>query len=247
MSLVLVAAAAQWACVDEARTETAAAHSRDSALVHDLVLAGYDSAAMFPAGRYFGGPMTDGRTVTVSAGDLAESGKSPSTAPASASSASAGAPSAESYIGPSCASPAADDQQRCLDGYLARSDMQLNQSYQALVAQLKKEAGSRAGASEPPTVQRLRTTQQHWVTYRNDECRKRTAATEGPLWAPVRARCLEEYSALREREFDDALAKRQVAADSLAKHKTVATKSAPKKAKSTKHTRRAKPKRRGWG
>jgi len=247
MSFVLVAAAAQWACVDEARTETAAAHSRDSALVHDLVLAGYDSAALFQGGRYFGGPMTGGRTVTESPGDLADAGSRPSTELRSTPSASTPAPSAESHMDPSCASPADADQQRCLDGYLARSDGRLEQSYQALVTQLKAEAGTHAGAPEPATVQRLRTTQQNWVAYRNDECRKRTAATEGPLWAPVRARCLEEYSTLREREFDDALARRKVVADSLAKRKTAVTKSTPKKAKATRHTRRTKPKRSGWG
>jgi uncharacterized protein YecT (DUF1311 family) len=238
MSLVLAASAVQWACVDEARTETASAHDRDSALVHDLVLAGYDSAAVFPAGRYFGGPMTGPGTVTESPGELADAGASSSASPSTRGSATP-APSGESYVGPSCASPAADDQQRCLEGYLARSDMRLDRSYQALVTQLKAEAGKRSDAKEPPNVLRLRTTQRNWVAYRNDECRKRTAATEGPLWAPVRARCLEEYSVLREREFEDALAKR----------KATAPKSAPAKPKATKHTRRTKPKRHrsGWG
>ena len=224
MSLVLAASAAQWACVDEARTEMASARARDSALVHDLVLAGYDSAVMLPAGRYFGAPVTGARTVTESPGEVANGGNSPS---------------ADSDIGPSCASPAADDQQRCLEGYLARSDLRLDRRYQALVTQLKSEAGTRAGAKEPATVQRLRTTQRNWIAYRNEECRKRTAASEGPLWAPVRARCLEEYSTLREREFDDALAKR----------KATATKSAPAKPKATKRTRRTTSKRhkQGWG
>jgi hypothetical protein len=45
--------------------------------------------------------------------------------------------------------------------------------------------------------------------YRDDECRKRTIEREGPLWAPVRAKCLAEYSTLRARELDDALAKRK--------------------------------------
>jgi len=71
ISLVLAASAAQWACVDEARTETAAAHARDSALVHDLVLAGYDSDAIRPSGRYFGVPTSGASTVTESSGELA--------------------------------------------------------------------------------------------------------------------------------------------------------------------------------
>ena len=116
---------------------------------------------------------------------------------------------------------------------MTRADANLNRSYQALVAQLNSERGARAGTSEPATVRRLRNTQRNWVTYRNDECRKRTAASEGPLWAPVRARCLEEYSALRQREFDDALAKRKAAAA-----KSTLTK--PKAKKQTKRTTRAK-------
>ena len=232
ISLVLAASAAQWACVDEARTETAAAHARDSALVHDLVLAGYDSDAIRPSGRYFGVPTSGASTVTESSGELADA-RSDSTAPSTAKNVSTAAPSAESDVGPSCASPAADDQQRCLEGYMTRADANLNRSYQALVAQLNSEGGARAGTSEPATVRRLRNTQRNWVTYRNDECRKRTAASEGPLWAPVRARCLEEYSALRQREFDDALAKRKAAAA-----KSTPTK--PKAKKQTKRTTRAK-------
>lgn len=263
-SLVLAASAAQWACVDEARTETAAAHARDSALVHDLVLAGYDSSVVLPAGRYFGSPMTGAGTVTESSGELAEPApRSPATgtparnastptrrdsAPAPGDSA---APSAEGYIGPSCASPAADDQQRCLLGYLARSDAQLNQSYQALITQLKAESRTRSGASEPPVVQRLRTTQRNWVAYRDDECRKRTSASEGPLWAPVRARCLAEYSVLRQREFDEALAKRKAtgasSTASSAKRTASSAKSTPAKTKAKKRTSRSKPKRRSWG
>jgi uncharacterized protein YecT (DUF1311 family) len=246
MSLVLVASATQWACVDEARTEAAAANARDSALVHDLVLAGYDSAATKATGRYFG-PTTTGATVTESPGALADAPVgAPATssatrvdpAPTSSSAASTPTSSADSAVGPSCASPTAEDQQRCLRSYLARSDAQLNQSYQALITVLKAEAGTRGNAPEPATVRRLRNTQRNWVTYRDDECRKRTASSEGPLWAPVRAKCLGEYSALRQREFDEALAKRKV---------TVA-KSAPAKPKATKRTKRkARSKRLSWG
>jgi uncharacterized protein YecT (DUF1311 family) len=170
--------------------------------------------------------------VTESSGELADA-RSDSTAPSTMKNVSTAAPSAESDVGPSCASPAADDQQRCLEGYMTRADANLNRSYQALVAQLNSERGARAGTSEPATVRRLRNTQRNWVTYRNDECRKRTAASEGPLWAPVRARCLEEYSALRQREFDDALAKRKAAA-------AKSTPAKPKAKKQTKRTTRAK-------
>jgi uncharacterized protein YecT (DUF1311 family) len=237
MSLVLAASAVQLACVDEVRNERTASHDRDSALAHDLVLAGYDSAVIFPAGRYFGGPMT-GATVTESPGDLAD-GASASTSTSTSTPADTPAPSAERKGGPPCSSPAAADQQRCLEGYLARSDVQLNRSYQALITQLRAEAGKRPGANDPPTVKRLRATQRNWIAYRNDECRKRAEARDGTIWAPDRARCFEEYTVLREREFDDALAKR----------KPVVAKPTPAKPKVTKPTKRTKAKRykSGWG
>jgi hypothetical protein len=65
-----------------------------------------------------------------------------------------------------------------------------------------------ASAPEPESVQRLRAAQRSWLVFRDDECRKRTHAREGPLWAPVRAQCLAEYSARRAQELQDALAKR---------------------------------------
>ena len=58
-------------------------------------------------------------------------------------------------------------------------------------------------------MQRLRAAQRSWLVYRDEECRKRTRAEEGPLWAPVRAKCLAEYSELRTRELNDALASRK--------------------------------------
>lgn len=238
VSLVLAASVAQWACVDEARTETAAARARDSALVHDLVLAGYDSAAVRPTGRYFGSPAMGGSTVTESPGELADAATSGTPTSMATNVTSAAGPSAESYGGPSCASPTAADQQRCLAGYLARSDAQLDRSYQALIAQLKAEAGTHSGTAEPPTVQRLRTIQRNWVTYRDDECRTRTAASEGPLWAPVRAKCLGEYSTLREREIDDALAQRKAAAAKSAPAKPRVTKQTRRTTKAKRHSRR---------
>jgi uncharacterized protein YecT (DUF1311 family) len=239
ISLLLAASALQWACVDEARTEAAAAHARDSALTHDLVVAGFDSAAILPAGRDIA-PGTSARIVTVSPGDLAtnDAGYGPAGPATSARNASVpSAPSAEAFIGPSCASPAEDDQRRCLRGYLERSDVQLDHRYQALITQLKAEAGTHFRGIEPPVVKRLRATQRNWLAYRDDECRKRTAASEGPLWAPVRAKCLAEYSTLREKEFDDALSQRKSTMKSTPPAKRKATKQA-KRSKSRRHGRR---------
>lgn len=237
VSLVLAAATLQWACgVDYARSEAAAARTRDSALTHDLVLAGYDSAVVAPrrdsSARI---STTSARTVTTSGGDLATTDSAFAPRNAALNASAAPAPSAEGYVGASCASPAADDQRRCLTGYLASSDAQLDRSYQALITRLKEESGARAGASDPPVVRRLRATQRNWLTYRDEECRQRLAASEGSLWAPARAKCLAGYSALREKELNDALARR----------KPTVKAAAPAKTKVTKQSKRSKARRRG--
>ena len=233
------------ACDDGTRAETAASTARDSALAHDLQLAGDDSARAAGRDARLPGsvpPMversesqpaasssTPARTVAVSSGALGEAGGATARNVSSAS-----VPSAEGYIGPSCASPALEDQRRCLLGYLERSDAQLDRNYQSLINRLKSEAGTRPGAPEPPAVQRLRTAQRSWLVYRDDECRKRTVEQEGPLWAPVRAKCLAEYSALRSRELEDALAKR----------KAVTTRSTPVKAKQANRSKSSRSSRR---
>jgi uncharacterized protein YecT (DUF1311 family) len=202
-------------CEERARTKTAAARPPDSSLARDLEIAGgKDTAARASDGR-------DTRAVTQPPGMLDSSRSSSEPAlddgPARtvsdvAPSPTSSTPSAEGYIGPSCASPARDDQQRCLMGYLARSDAHLDRSYQALISSLKSEAATARNAPEPPSVLRLRAAQRSWLVYRDEECRKRTRPREGPLWAPIRAECLAEYSALRARELEDALAKRKASA-----------------------------------
>lgn len=115
--------------------------------------------------------------------------------------------SAESYAGPSCASPALADQRRCLLSYLARSDVTLDRNYQALIAKLKRNAGTRAGEREPESVERLRVAQRAWLVYRDNECRVRNRGKEGPLWAPTRAECLAQFSGQRAEELAAALAR----------------------------------------
>lgn len=107
-----------------------------------------------------------------------------------------------------CASPAAPDQRRCLLLHLSRSDVTLDRNYQALIASMKREAGTPAGAKEPESVQQLRVAQRAWLVYRDTECRRRNRGREGPLWAPTRAQCLGEFSAQRAEELAKALARR---------------------------------------
>ena len=239
-SLVLLAS-----CDEQPRAKTAAARPPDSSLARDLeIAAGKGTTAMASDGR-------DTRAVTQSPGMLDSSRSSADASADTGADASAdegptrnvsdvstpvasSTPSAEGYIGPSCASPARDDQQRCLMGYLAKSDAQLDRNYQALISRLKSEAGAGAKAAEPASVQRLRTAQRSWLVYRDEECRKRTRPREGPLWAPMRAECLAEYSALRSRELEDALAKRKA----IAKSETT-------KSKASSGTKTSKTRRRG--
>ena len=228
------------ACDDERQAEAAASHARDSSLKHDLELARADSTVTASVTMREVGAR---RTVIESPGVVDAALPAGSGAGAVASTAlnasNTRTPSAEGYIGPSCASPALDDQRRCLLGYLARSDAYLDRNYQALIGQLKSEAGARKGAPEPPAVQRLRNAQRAWLVYRDDECRKRTRDDEGPLWAPVRAKCLAEYSALRAGEFEDALTKRKAL---MAREPAAKARSASgRKAKSTSSRKATRP------
>ena len=205
---ITLSLAALSGCEDGLRTQSRSATVRDSSLARDLEIAqGGPSAVRISEGR-------DSGEVTASSGMLDSSVDTSASTDLSDSSARtasnvSASPSEEGYIGPSCTSPAIDDQRRCLLGYLARSDAELDRNYQALIGQLKSEARTQEGAPEPPAVQRLRTAQRSWLVYRDEECRKRTRAREGPLWAPVRVKCLAEYSELRARELDDALASRK--------------------------------------
>jgi len=199
-------------CDDGIRTEAATSRSRESSLATDLQLAGDSSLARQIATRD-SHPVVESSGMLESSGDSGTSTTSEPPGMRNASNVTSSASSsAEGYIGPSCASPARDDQQRCLMGYLAKSDALLDRYYQALILRLKSEAGVKSSTEEPPAVQRLRNAQRAWLVYRDDECRRRTKPREGPLWAPVRAQCLAEYSSLRARELDDALAKRKALA-----------------------------------
>jgi uncharacterized protein YecT (DUF1311 family) len=92
--------------------------------------------------------------------------------------------------------------------HLARSDVGLDRTYQALIAKMKQEAGTPPGAKEPESVHRLRVAQRAWLVYRDTECRRRNRGKEGELWAPVRAQCLGEFSSTRQEELARALRER---------------------------------------
>jgi len=210
-SIVIAASAVlMTSCGASAGSESGASRPRDSALARDLELAADSGRAGDAAPRVGDAVAEPAGTADISA---AESETAEEAGRVSATNASSDdAPVPDGYIGPSCASPARDDQQRCLTGYLAKSDALLDRYYQALILRLKSEGGATSRRAEPSSVQRLRTAQRAWLVYRDDECRKRSRPVEGPLWAPVRAQCLAEYSAVRAEELRDALARRKALA-----------------------------------
>jgi uncharacterized protein YecT (DUF1311 family) len=101
-------------------------------------------------------------------------------------------------IGDPCDSPAADDQRTCLNRAIARSDVNLNRVYQELIAQARISGG-------PELEERFRVQQRAWIRTRDEECRARTRSEEGELWAPVRGRCLGEYSSRRTAALQESL------------------------------------------
>lgn len=103
-----------------------------------------------------------------------------------------------------CESPDLEDQRACLVGMLAQHDAPVNSAYAARIEQLRRDAGARPGDADPPAVRELREVQIRWLVFRDRECRRRTAATTGTLWAPARADCLGLFSTARAWELRQA-------------------------------------------
>jgi uncharacterized protein YecT (DUF1311 family) len=93
-----------------------------------------------------------------------------------------------------CASPASDDQRRCLLGRLAETDARMTSVYQQVIASYRSAAG---GAREPASVRALRAEQRQWLVSRDRLCRARTRGTEGELWGAARVPCFAEMARLR--------------------------------------------------
>lgn len=96
-----------------------------------------------------------------------------------------------------CTLPAQSAQRQCILISIARSDAPLNNVYQELIREIRRSGSPEGSASE----QRLREAQREWLVYRDTECRRRTRDREGDLWAPVRAKCLGDFSAVRTTEL----------------------------------------------
>jgi serine/threonine protein kinase/uncharacterized protein YecT (DUF1311 family) len=107
--------------------------------------------------------------------------------------------------GDRCSTPTAAAQRACLLAGIDRNDADLNRSYQALIARLRREAG---GVREPPAVQALRVEQRAWVADRDRVCRSSAGAGSGPLWGAESIPCFARMSEEREAELRTRLQER---------------------------------------
>ena len=164
------------ACGSDEAPQGGARGSSDSALQAELKHATVDSAG--------------GNVAPAAAAPVA---RAPVTAPV---------PGAES----GCDSEAASEQRRCLMAHIARNDAGLNAAYRSVVDEMKRQSPPAADGREPEVVRKLRAQERAWLEYRDTQCLRRTRDKEGPLWAPVRAQCLGEFSAAREEQLLAALA-----------------------------------------
>jgi uncharacterized protein YecT (DUF1311 family) len=83
----------------------------------------------------------------------------------------------------------------------------MNEIYGDVIAAMRQRASTAPGDPDPPEVQRLRSMQRAWLDRRDAECRRRGRGHEGPLWANVRVRCLEDFANSRARELSNTLAR----------------------------------------
>ena len=113
--------------------------------------------------------------------------------------------SAVSSPSPRCLLGSTADQLACLDTYIAINDAGLTQAFDALVAELRRRAGTPLGAPDPPTVQRVRVEQRAWLSVRNSECPRTRPRGGGPFWAAAQSQCFAEMAVSRTAELRDAV------------------------------------------
>ena len=106
---------------------------------------------------------------------------------------------------PRCTSALMADQRACLLTHIARNDTTLQRVYDSLIAELRRNAGVRRGAPDPPTVTRLRVGQRAWVVSRDRECTRQPKPGSVPYWAQPLAECFGRVSAAREKELGETL------------------------------------------
>jgi len=96
--------------------------------------------------------------------------------------------------GDPCDSPTTIDQRYCLNRSISTNDVDLNSTYQDLLAQARKSGGS-------DLEDRFRQSQRDWVNKRDSDCTSQTPSQGNRLWARDRARCFADYSSRRTAEL----------------------------------------------
>ena len=104
------------------------------------------------------------------------------------------APTPRAVARDACRSTTNADQRRCLMALIYRNDAALNGRYQALIRELRRQAG---GAAEPPAVRALRVEQRAWVDTRDRSCAQQVPLSRGPRWGVARAPCFSGFSTRR--------------------------------------------------
>ena len=106
---------------------------------------------------------------------------------------------------PRCRVAAWPDQRACLEAYIAVGDVPLTQAFDALVSEMRRVAGTPAGAPDPQPVQRVRVEQRAWLSVRNAECPRTADPGSGSFWAHAQSTCFSEMAASRAAELRDAV------------------------------------------
>jgi len=106
---------------------------------------------------------------------------------------------------PRCRIAATADQRACLAAYIEIGDAPLNRTFESLVDEMRRVAGTPLGAPDPPTVQRIRVEQRVWLGVRESECPRQAPSGGGPFWAQAQSECFAEMASARTAELRDAV------------------------------------------
>jgi serine/threonine protein kinase/uncharacterized protein YecT (DUF1311 family) len=106
---------------------------------------------------------------------------------------------------PRCRIAATADQRACLAAYIEIGDGGMNRTFDSLVGELRRIAGTAPGAPDPPAVQRIRVEQRVWLGVRDNECPRQAPPGGGLFWAQAQSECFAEMAAARTDELRDAV------------------------------------------
>ena len=106
---------------------------------------------------------------------------------------------------PRCLIAATQDQRACLEAYIAAGDAGLIQTFDALVSEMRRVAGTAPGGPDPQTAIRARVEQRAWLSVRNAECPRTAQPGTGLFWAEAQSACFTEMAASRTAELRDAV------------------------------------------